>query len=60
MSDCRFGVSPVNYPDPDPDPDPSLIGQVTHRIFLTIMDMVSVMNLDLFVRCFDLLMSRCP
>ena len=18
MSDCRFGVSPVNYPDPDP------------------------------------------
>ena len=20
MSDCRFGVSPVNYPDPDPDP----------------------------------------
>ena len=21
MSDCRFGVLPVNYPDPDPDPD---------------------------------------
>ena len=21
MSDCRFGVSPVNYPDPDPGPD---------------------------------------
>ena len=21
MSDCRFGVSPVNYPDPDSDPD---------------------------------------
>ena len=20
MSDCRFGISPVNYPDPDPDP----------------------------------------
>ena len=19
MSDCRFGVLPVNYPDPDPD-----------------------------------------
>ena len=19
MSDCRFGVSPVHYPDPDPD-----------------------------------------
>ena len=24
MSDCRFGVSPVNYPDPDPDPGPEL------------------------------------
>ena len=23
MSDCRFGVSPVNYPDPDPLPTPS-------------------------------------
>ena len=23
MNDCRFGVSPVNYPDPDPDPDPT-------------------------------------
>ena len=22
MNDCRFCVSPVNYPDPDPDPDP--------------------------------------
>ena len=21
MNDCRFGVSPVNYPDPDPDPE---------------------------------------
>ena len=21
MNDCRFGVSPVNYPDPDPDCD---------------------------------------
>ena len=21
MSDCRFGVSPINYPDPDSDPD---------------------------------------
>ena len=19
MSDCRFGISPVNYPDPDPE-----------------------------------------
>ena len=21
MNDCRYGVSPVNYPDPDPDPE---------------------------------------
>ena len=26
MSDCRFGVSPVNYPDPDPDAH-------CHRVF---------------------------
>ena len=25
MSDCRFGVSPVNYPDPDPDPGTSVV-----------------------------------
>ena len=25
MSDCRFGVSPVNYPDPDP-------GQMIHLL----------------------------
>ena len=21
VNDCRFGVSPVIYPDPDPDPE---------------------------------------
>ena len=25
MSDCRFGVSPVNYPDPDPEYEHYLI-----------------------------------
>ena len=25
MSDCRFGVSPVNYPDPDPDPGTGVV-----------------------------------
>ena len=25
VSDCRFGVSPVNYPDPDPDQVTSVI-----------------------------------
>ena len=28
MSDCRFGVSPVNYPDPDPDLQGNLSGHV--------------------------------
>ena len=27
MSDCRFGVSPVNYPDPDPE------GEGEHIVF---------------------------
>ena len=25
MSDCRFGVSPVNYPDPDPEQELSIL-----------------------------------
>ena len=32
MSDCRFGVSPVNYPDPDPEL--SFILNYTDRIFV--------------------------
>ena len=28
MSDCRFGVSPVNYPDPDPDLFRGWLGRV--------------------------------
>ena len=37
MSDCRFGVSPVNYPDPDPDPDtqhalrPFIDSEINHK-----------------------------
>ena len=30
MSDCRFGVSPVNYPDPD-YPDITKLGAVQRR-----------------------------
>ena len=29
MSDCRFGVSPVNYPDPDPE---VILGQAAIKI----------------------------
>ena len=34
MSDCRFGVSPVNYPDPDPDPDMHLISTICVAILV--------------------------
>ena len=33
VSDCRFGVSPVNYPDPDPDE--SCVYFNTFHFFLT-------------------------
>ena len=29
MSDCRYGVSPVNYPDPDPG-----AGMVSHNVIM--------------------------
>ena len=35
MSDCRFGVSPVNYPDPDPEPilfHPSILDEFISNI----------------------------
>ena len=43
MSDCRFGVSPVNYPDPDPDPascvkmyaEISAMKKMSHKRFYT-------------------------
>ena len=34
MSDCRFGVSPVNCPDPDPDGEHveyNILSGVQHR-----------------------------
>ena len=31
MSDCRFGVSSVNYPDPDPE---QLTGSVNNKAFI--------------------------
>ena len=36
MSDCRFGVSPVNYPDPDPDPDPEHSKKRVLQIFFSV------------------------
>ena len=38
MSDCRFGVSPVNYPDPDPDLKACLQNKgVVRRLFGSIL-----------------------
>ena len=35
MSDCRFGVSPVNHPDPDPEVSSvSLIMCLTNSVYL--------------------------
>ena len=31
MSDCRFGVSPVNYPDPDPDEKMCLMSYANNK-----------------------------
>ena len=35
MSDCRYGVSPVNYPDPDPDPGSFAPRTFCHGTFWT-------------------------
>ena len=37
MSDCRFGVSPVNYPDPDPDQNLILSFSRANGVFCVIM-----------------------
>ena len=49
MSDCRFGVSPVNYPDPDPD-------HLTHPLHLfmgaildAILDFLANTNVGHFI-----------
>ena len=33
MSDCRFGVSPVNYPDPDPDRGQQVFPKSSFMVF---------------------------
>ena len=43
MSDCRFGVSPVNYPDPDPDSE-----SIT-----ALLDIFNARNIDYKVFNFD-------
>ena len=40
MSDCRFGVSPVNYPDPDPDS----LALIELRYFPFLMDRDITLN----------------
>ena len=33
MSDCRFGVSPVNYPDPDPEVSPYITNYSSCKVY---------------------------
>ena len=39
MSDCRFGVSPVNYPDPDPDGAKSRLKTVFALLWVCMTDL---------------------
>ena len=39
MSDCRFGVSPVNYPNPDPDPETSVRALDTSKLYAAILSL---------------------
>ena len=45
MSDCRFGVSPVNYPDPDPDPASNVLFFSVYSVFRCTQNLT---HLDLF------------
>ena len=36
MSDCRFGVSPVNYSDPDPDASALIFLLDMHSLMLKV------------------------
>ena len=48
MSDCRFGVSPVNYPDPDPDiVSANFLTQLTDTRNDNILDMTLTTNPDI-------------
>ena len=40
MSDCHFGVSPVNYPDPDPE----LLLMIVFYIFKLMKDLTNVLQ----------------
>ena len=56
MSDCRFGVSPVNYPDPDPDP---LKRPVCRRGSILLGELVAILvALKHFLQCSDSLPSK--
>ena len=53
MSDCRFGVSPVNYPDPDPDPD-LLISKILNHLQFVInitspLETLYLISINLFL-----------
>ena len=38
MSDCRFGVSPVNYPDPDPKRSTNRLNSGNFKILIALQN----------------------
>ena len=59
MSDCRFGVSPVNYPDPDPDLQNfiTILQTVLELIFTFLSEFEPRQNLNQSEISFDNLMG---
>ena len=48
MNDCRFGVSPVNYPDLDPDPERKF-NFCTINIFLFFIYNIVIENVFIYL-----------
>ena len=50
MSDCRFGVSPVNYPDPDPDSTIVFIYFYMYHIIIQFCHMIMSWSVTLLMK----------
>ena len=49
MSDCRFGVSPVNYPDPDPHTSNMINNKITFSCIVRQIIMTVNSNFNVFL-----------
>ena len=63
MSDCRFGVSPVNYPDPDPDAPGLILNNFTARSNLVpcaiVWEKGKTMDFSETIVVYDIKVDRC-